>query len=360
MRVIKKIVLVLLAALLVVSGAMLLKKRKLAVAETPAVKPLAYAVKVVRPRTRSLRQSSVFLARLESLKSAKISSRSSGRIEKVTVSEGQQVAAGDLLVRIDDRETRANLAALRANLVSARKDLAYKKALHGRNQDLYKAGGLSREKLDASAVAYAAAAAALKNLQERIKALQVQLDYLELRAPFAGRVGSVFMREGDLAAPGKPILSLNSLDQKLTFRFVPGRQDIRAGQEVLLKGRPLGRVTAFYDDAQAGLTVAQVALDRRLELPNDSYLTIQVVTRRATGCSVPLQALLHSQKGLRIMVYADQHFKPMPVTVKVQDKQYAIIEPCVDAPVAVASEAKLSLLPSYGAVRIIPEEQDAK
>ncbi len=359
MKVLKRLLLIALAVLLVVSAANLLKQRKQAVAETPPVSSLPHAVRVVRPQTKSLIQTSVFLARLESRKSARISSRLSGRIEEVAVGEGQQVAAGDLLVRIDDRETRANLDALRARLVAARKDLAYKKSLHGRNQDLYKAGGLSREKLDASAVAYASAAAALRDLQAKIRALQVQLDYLELRAPFAGKVGEIFMRKGDLASPGKPILSLNSLEQRLTFQFVPGRQDIRRGQVVLLRGRAVGRVGAFHDDARAGLTVAQVELRQRLDLPSHSYLTIEVVTRRATGCAVPRDALLHTSGGVRLMVYQAKRFKPLPVAVKAHDKRYAIIEPCVQSPVAVASEAKLSLLPSYGLVEIIPEKHDA-
>ncbi len=356
----RKMFLIVLAALIIVAGVMLLRSRRLAVAEAPTAKPMAYAVETVRPRTRTVCQTRTFLARLESLKSAGISSRLSGRIEQVLVSEGQRVQRGELLVRIDDRETRANLDALRASLASASKDLAYKKSLHARNLKLYKAGGISREKLDASGVAYAAAEAAVKNLEQKIKAAKAQLDYLDLKAPFEGIVGTVFLRQGDLATPGRPIVSLNSLRRRLTFSFAPERQAIKAGQEVRLRGHRIGRVAGFYGDAKSGLSVAKVLLEQELDGPNGSYVTIQVVTRKASGCTVPLQALLRDQQGVRLMVYRDKGFEPLAVTVKAQDEAYALIEPCVDSPVAVAAEAKLSLLPTRGAVPIMPGSQDAK
>lgn len=356
----KKIILIILAALLVAGGVLLLKKRKQAVEEGPVAKPLAYTVRTVTPQERTVRQTRSFLAKLESRRSAKLSSRLSGRISSLEVREGQRVSPGQVLVRIDEREIRANLGALQASLASARRDLAYKKSLHARNRDLFKAGGLSREKLEASGVAYAAAAGTVKNLEQRIKALEAQLDYLSLTAPFAGMVGTVFMRRGDLATPGRPILSLNSLNRKLTFSFAPGREKIAPGQEVLRQGRRIGRVATLYDDAQAGLSVAEVELEQDLPGPNQSYLTIEVVTDKARGCSVPLQAILHTQAGERLMVYGQDRFRPLAVKVRVRGKRYAVVTPCPQAAVAVAAEAKLSLLPTYGAVRVIPGDKDAK
>jgi RND family efflux transporter MFP subunit len=356
----RKIIGIVLAAVLILAGAMLLRNRGLSAAQAPTAKPLAYAVETVLPRTRTVRQTRTFLAKLESLNSAEISSRLSGVILRTLVSEGQRVRQGDSLVKIDDRDTRSNLEALGVALASARKDLAYKASLHGRNLKLYKAGGLSREKLDASGVARAAAASAVKGLEQKIASLKVQLDYLDLKAPFDGIVGAVFMRRGDLAVPGRPILSLNSLRRKLVFSFAPRREAIKVGQEVRLRGRRIGSVAALYDDARSGLTAAEASLEQSLDGPNNSYVTIQVVTREMTGCTVPLRALLHGRRGTRIMVYRDKRFTPLAVTVKAQDKAYALIEPCVDSPAAVAAEAKLSLLPIHGALRIISGKQDAK
>ncbi len=356
----KKIVLLILAALLVLGGVLLLKKRKQALEEGQLPQAMSYPVKTITPGPRTVRRERSFLAKLESRRSARISSRLSGRITGIEVKEGQTVNPGQLLVRIDERETRSNLEALQASLAPARRDLAYKRSLHARNRDLFKAGGISREKLEASGVALAAAAGTVTNLEQRIKALESQLDYLNLTAPFAAVVGTVFMHRGDLAIPGRPILSLNSLERKLTFSFVPGGERVSPGQVVLHQGRRIGRVATIYDDARAALSVAEVALEKRLAGPNQSYLNIEVITGQATGCSVPRRALLHTGAGNRLMVYQGGRFRPLAVTVKLQGKRYAVITPCPQDPVAVAAEAKLSLLPAYGKVRMLPGGNDAR
>ncbi len=348
----KKIILIVLLIILIAAGGILLKKRRQTIAEAPVATPLIYTVRTVLPETRTVSQTNTFLARLESANSAGISSKLSGRISELLVRESRKVRQGELLVRIDDQEIHASIAALQAKLISARTQRDYSKTLHERNKALFEAGGLAREKLEAAEVTYSAAAATVKELEQNILGLENQLDYSNLRAPFAGIVGTIFLRQGDLAAPGRPILSLNSLPQKLTFSFMPGPVDIQAGQDVLLEGIKAGKIATLYNDAKAGLWVAEVTPDRRLEQPNGSYLTIEVVTKTASGCSVPIQALLHREQGESIMFYQGDHFEEKSVNVNVQGKEFALIDPCVTSPVAVASEAKLSLLPTYGSIMI--------
>jgi len=354
----KKIILIVPLIILIVAGAVLLKKRKQTIAEAPVATPITHTVKTVLPETKTVTETSTFLARLESANSAQISSKLSGRISELLVRESQKVRQGDLLVRIDDQEIRASIAGLQAKLTSARKQRDYSETLYERNKTLFEAGGLAQEKLEASEVAYSAAVATVKELEQNIMGLKNQLDYSNIRAPFAGIVGTIFLRQGDLAQPGRPLLSLNSLPQKLTFSFIPGPADILSGQDVLLGGIKTGKIATLYNDAKGGLSVAEVALDKRLDRPSGSYLTIEVVTKVASGCAVPVQALLHRQQGESIMLYQVDHFEEKSVTVKAQDKEFALVDPCVTSPVAVASEAKLSLLPTYGSIRISPGEKN--
>ena len=99
--------------------------------------------------------------------------------------------------------------------------------------------------------------------------------------------------------------------------------------------------------------MAEVALNERLERPSGSYLTIEVVTETANGCSVPISALLHRKEGTSIMFYQDDHFKEKAVVVLAQDKEFALINPPLSHPVAVAAEAKLSRLPTLGKIRVL-------
>ena len=357
----KKGILIILIIILIIAAAVLLKKRRQTIAQAPVATPMTFTVRTVKPETKTVSQISTFLARLESANSAAVSSKLSGRISELLVRESQKIKQGDLLVRIDDQEVLANIDALKAQLAASGKQRDYSKMLYERNLALFKAGGLSREKLDASEVALSAAVATVKDQEQKIRGLENQLDYLNIRAPFAGIVGTIFLRQGDLVIPGRAIFLLNSLPQKLTFSFMPGANGILSGeilsdkifsgQDVLINGVKIGKIVTIYNDAKGGLSVAEVAPDRRLDLPSGSYLTIGVVIKTASGCAVPVQALLHREQGESVMVYQGDHFEEKSVIVMVQDKEFALIDPCVTQAVAVASEAKLSLLPSNGRVR---------
>lgn len=352
----KKFIILIVFVLLVVAGIRLVKIRKQAVDDAPVAKPVTYAVRTVLPREDTeVAQSRIFLARLDSVSSAGISSKLSGRINDLKVSESQRVEKGDLLLQIDDREIRSSIAGLEAKLVSAEKNRRYTKKLLARDKALFKAGGLAREKLEVSEVAFGSAAAAVTEIEKNIAGLNNQLEYSQLRAPFDGIIGTVFFRRGDLATPGKTLLTVNSLPQKLIFSYIPGAADIQPGREVRQQGKKqkLGSVTKLYNDARAGLWVAEVALDERINQPAGSYMTIEVVTRIGTGCAVPVEALLHRPHGPGIMVYDQERFHEQMVTVSAQNGDLALIEPCVSQPVAVASEAKLSLLPTAGTIQII-------
>ena len=353
----KKLILIIPLIIVLAAGIVLLKKRRQAVSDLPTAKPVSYSVRIVSPQTRTVSTTRSFLAAMESTDSVDIASKLSARIVEVSVEESIPVKKDDLLIRLDDREIVATLQGIEAQLSAARKQRDYNRKLYKRNQALYEAGGLALEKLEASQVTLDNAVAMVKDLQGKIRGLENQLEYARIRAPFDGIVGTVFLRQGDLAAPGKPILRLNSLSQKLTFGFIPGADDVHPGQEVLLteQGEISGRIVKIYDDAKNGLSVAEVAMSRRLDLPAGSYLNLSVITATASGCSVPIQALLHRPDSVSVMTYTDEHFSEKTVRVTAQDKKTAVIDPCVDSPVAVGSEAKLSLLPTYGQVNVISE-----
>jgi hypothetical protein len=218
-------------------------------------------------------------------------------------------------------------------------------------------GGLAREKLEASQVSCAAKQATVAATREKITAQRIQLDYLNIRAPFDGIVAAILLRKGNLATPGQPLLTLHSLHQKLTFSYVPDAPPISPGQAVFLRKEKIGTVLKRYSDAKNGLFVAEVALDQPLDRPNGSYITIDVLVFAGNGCTVPLNALLHQKEGAQVMVYENGRFNPFPVKVSGQNETLAIIDPCPSSPVAVGPEAKLSLLSTHGPVQIIQGDE---
>jgi RND family efflux transporter MFP subunit len=355
---VKKIIIVLLSLALLVSAAMLLKKRKQSVKNAPVPTPLTHQVKVVSASTEHLEQTRPFLAQLASEETAEISSKLSGQIKKVLVRENQPVKKGELLLQIDDLEIVSSIKSLQVSLAAQEKDVHYAKSLHERNRSLFDVGGLAREKFEASEVVLATKQAALETTRQKIIGLEVQLGYLNIKSPFDGTVGTIFSRTGDLASPGKTLFSINSPGQKLTFSYVPGEFAIQTGQEVLLNGRKIGQIIRLYSDADNGLSVAEIGVENHLDMPNNSYVTIDLLTFAGSGCCVPVTALLQKKEGTQVMLYGDGEFAPLPVTIIASNKDNALIEPCPASPVAVGAAAKLSQLPGFGEVLIHRSDAD--
>ena len=352
----KKVIFILVAAGLVAGAGFLLKKRMQEAKDVAVPIPPAISVRIVLPLQSSLQQTKPFLARLTSVDVAHVATRLTGLITAVRVTENQWVKKGDLLVQIDDRETLSAMKSLKKTLKSQEADLKYTLNRHARNKAMFKVGGLSREKLEASQVACTAKSAMVEATRQKISAQKIQLGYLNLRAPFDGMVAAILLRQGDLATPGKPLLTLHSRDQKLTFSYVPNAPPISPGQTVYLEKQKIGKILKRYADAENGLFVSEVALDQPLDLPDGSYLSIDVVVFEENGCGVPVSAVLHQKEGQRVMVYENNRFKPVPVKILGQNGEQVLIDPCPSSPVAVGPEAKLSLLTTYGQVHTIRGE----
>jgi len=356
----KKIIIILLIILLVAGAAILLKKRKQSIKNAPLPTPVTCTVKIVSPQKRQLKQTRSFLSQLVAKDTALLSSKLSGRIKKIPVAENQPVKKGDILVRIDDREIISNIKGLKGTRKAQKKEMEYIKSLYSRDKVLFKAGGLAKEKLDASEVEYLNKKGALRTTRQKIIAAKAQLSYLTIRAPFDGVIGTIDLQRGSMATPGQSLISVNSFTQKLIFSFVPKGTDIIAGKDAIYKERLIGRISRLYSDAKNGLSVAEVSLEAPIDKPNNSYLTINVVTFEGFGCTVPVNALLHNKNKIEIMVYENNYFRPVSVTITAQNKRYAMIDPCSPFSVAVGAEAKLSQLPAHGKINIWHGDQQGE
>ena len=347
----KKVILILMAILVAVSAALFLKKQKESVSDLPVAKEYLKSVDIVMAKEEYLSQKKEFLAEVLSSKSANIATKFVARIKKIYVNENDKVKKGDLLVSLDDREILATLSSLKEQKKSLALDVVNAKNILQRNQKLYDIEAISKEAFDASRAMYQTKLSALKSTDEKINQTKVQLQYLNIRAPFSGVVGSKLLDAGSLAPAGKVILTLNSDDQKLNFMFSQNEKPIAQGQKVFLDNKEIGYISKIYDDARNTLLVAEVKLYKPLPLANKSYKNIEVqVDSEQQACTLPLNALLHKHDKVYVMVYKDGKFSQMEVTVALENSQRAAVSPCPTEPVGAASEAKLSILPTYGKI----------
>ena len=346
-------------AILGIKGKGLLESRKNAVANEalPAVNQVSVAV--VNAKQGAMQARKRYLATIASDKSIALSTKLAGFVEKVYVSESQVVKKGELLVKIDAVELRSNMDGVKATIAAQKSDLALARSIVSRNQKLFDVGGLSREKLDISRVSLKAKRAQIENTQQKLAQLQHQLSYLTIKAPFDGVVDVIVLREGDLAASGKPILRMSNGDKKLLFSFSPSQATmIQKGQAVQIDAEMIGSVKTIYTTSKNGLITAEVSLDKALALPVGSSLNVAVITDAKEGCVIPANSILHKKEGTFVMVYEAGKFTAKKVKILLYDEDDVLIENCPKAPVAKASEVKLAKLPAFKNVHIIGESHE--
>jgi membrane fusion protein (multidrug efflux system) len=140
-----------------------------------------------------------------------------GTIDKIHFESGQWVHEGDILVELDTRQERAQLASL-----EAQRDLAG--INFGRAQELVKAGVISRSEYDN-------ATAQQKATEAQVGDIRAAIARKTIRAPFSGLLGIRQVSLGQYLAAGQAIVPLQSLNpiyvnfgvpQQDTPKVIPG------------------------------------------------------------------------------------------------------------------------------------------
>lgn len=135
-----------------------------------------------------------FPAAVVSERTARVATRMSGTVRQVLVDVGSQVAAGQLLLRLDATDIEARVSAARANVQLAEQSFR-------RIESLAADGAASQAELDE-------VTARLEAARAQLEEARAQQAYAEVRAPFAGEVTERSVDPGDLAVPGRPLLAL--------------------------------------------------------------------------------------------------------------------------------------------------------
>ncbi|MDZ7757313.1 MAG: efflux RND transporter periplasmic adaptor subunit [Rhodohalobacter sp.] len=150
----------------------------------------------------------LFPAKVESNNQAHLSTIVMGTVTSAPVTVGDRVQKGDLLVRIKDDQIRAQKSQIEANMVQAKANLENTEKNYNRIKNLYAEDSATSKELDDISTMYEIAKANMEALEARLNEVNEMLSYTVIRAPFSGIVSSKFVSEGDMAAPGHPLVSV--------------------------------------------------------------------------------------------------------------------------------------------------------
>ena len=146
--------------------------------------------------------------KIESQKSANVSTRMMGYVTKVHVKMGQKVSQGQLLVSINNTDLQAKKAQVEASILQATAGYTNAKKDYERFKTLFSQQSASQKELDDMTSRYEMAKAGLEGAKQMRNEVMAQFSYSNITAPFSGEVTNTFVKEGDMANPGMPLVSL--------------------------------------------------------------------------------------------------------------------------------------------------------
>ena len=371
----KRNILIAVICLAVVSGiaVVVLKARKIAALPKPQAVPPA--VQVAPAAKGSLEITAHYLGSIEPFTRSDLSARISGNILSIAKREGDTVRQGEEVIVIDDRELADHSTAVHAEVLATQQKLAgaksayeTQKSVYERDAALYKIGAISQEALERSRATLDGVKATVDAYEESIKGLSMnsavartQAGYAHITAPFSGIVSKRWGDPGDLATPGKPILTIEKASPYKVLAQVPQEDlaEIRRGTRVYLTSgeRSLeAKVNRVYPTLGKNMlaTVEVLTKAAPFNLPSASTVGFDLATKRVKGLIVPDQAVVRTSQGAYIYQVKDGMVHIVPVTLLGMGNGKAAVSGSV-APgdqVAVAQENKLLTLVEGGKVAL--------
>lgn len=269
---------------------------------------------------------------------ATVKSKVAGELLTVTVREGDAVAKGAVLARIDTRNQQAQVDSQNANVEKARADLAVAKLELDNNQRLLEKKFIAPTVVDTSRSAYAAAEAGLKAVEAQARLGEIGLSDAVVRAPISGIVAKRMVQPGEKVSPDSPLLSLVDLTHLELEAAAPASEvpAIKVGQAVRFTVDGFGSraFTGTVDRINPVAEAGSRSLLIYLAVPNaDGSLkggmfakgTLELDVNAAAPV-VPLSAV-RSESGLPfVLVVKDGKLVQRPVTLGLKSEQQGLVQ----------------------------------
>lgn len=172
---------------------------------------------------------------------AAVTSRVVASVVEMRAAAGQRVAAGDVLVVLDDRDLRHRFEQAQDAVCGAEATMAQAQSDYKRDKPLFDQQVITPYDFEHTQTNLKTAEANLHRLQQAESEAEVNLSYAVIRSPFAGMVVDKLANLGDLAAPGKPLFTI----------YEQGRLWLEANvPENLLAGIHIGEARTLRIDAR--------------------------------------------------------------------------------------------------------------
>lgn len=301
----KRMLLMLAVVVVVIGGLGFFKFRQIqaAVAQGASFQPPPTAVTTIVARREVWPSTLNVIGTAEAIQGVTVSADLPGTVDKINFESGKAVRAGEVLVELDTRQERAQLAAAEAD-----RDLA--RINYGRQQQLVKEGVIARTEYDN-------AFAQQKSTEAKVGEIKATIERKTIRAPFSGILGIRQANLGQYLAAGQAIVSLQSINPIYVNFGVPQQEaaQVRVGRTLRVTSDNLpgvefsGRVTAV--DSVINESTRNIQVQATLSNPGGKLrpgMFVQVDVGVGTSrpvIALPASAINYAPYGDSVYVLAD-------------------------------------------------------
>jgi multidrug efflux system membrane fusion protein len=301
----------------------------------------------------------------EAFSSVAIRAQTTGQLNSVSFTEGDDVMAGQVLFTLDRRPMEAALQQAQANLDRDVAQAANAAQQAKRYDELAARGIATREQVDTSRTAVAALNATVEADKAAVENAKVQLQYATITAPISGRTGTLMVHEGNLvrANDTTPLVVINQVAPiSVTFAIpearLPELKKYMAGGALRVTANPpnddsapaTGRIS--FVDNSVDQTTGTIKVkgtfpnaDRRL-WPGQYVNVVVTLTMDPEAIVVPSVAVQAGQQGSYVFVVnAEQKVDLRPVVVKRTGATETVIESGLKPGETVVTDGHLRLVP---------------
>ncbi len=303
-----------------------------------------FPVKLASVESGIIEDTDEYIARLESRRSVSLQPQIQGRITRIFVKSGDDVASGDAIMQIDSREQQAAVSSLNAAAQAARSQLqnaiATLKSLQAErlsnvadvnfNQQEYKRfsrleaqGAVSEQikqqnenrlatakarlnaidaQIQAQKASVIQAEKALQQAQANTRQQQVQLQHYTVSAPIGGQVGDLIVKQGDVVNTSTQLTTITQNNPLQVEISVPKERaaELRKGMPVELvnnQGKILGRSQVFFISPNVNPNAQSILIKALFENSNnklraDEFIRARVIWQRRPGVLIPSSAVV--------------------------------------------------------------------
>ncbi|MBI4041231.1 MAG: efflux RND transporter periplasmic adaptor subunit [Deltaproteobacteria bacterium] len=273
--------------------------------------PAVY-VEVATPRLLEMKAVVSASGTVKAKQETTLSSKIAGRANKIITSEGNTVAQDEPLIELDATELEIQKDI--AESAQRRAASSVDEGNYKRHKILYEEGVISKAEFDKIELEYKGSKAEKERLENTVKLQDEHVQSSRIQAPFHAIVAKIFIHEGEVVAPGQPLVQLVNMDEVLIEipiiakhipKILPGLET-----QVSVEGLPqtfqgsVFRVSPVADPMSRTFETQIMVQNQTHILKPGMFAKVEVITdRKPQALTLPKAALVKQEERAGQFIY---------------------------------------------------------